>query len=196
MLKTFQRSPVAPIKSAATIRCPVLEIGRNSVIPSTTPRMSAYTSAVSAIQKLAYRRPESLRAVGRVVAGTAQQDAALRRGPRCEQLFGMLRPNHVVALGDEAEQRLLHLWREPDRVEAMLEHPIDGKVPVVPLRNSGKTVVRRDEDHSAHRSVRRELHGHPASQAAAENEDSLNINGRKAGRVVVLRERVGHEGNL
>ncbi len=38
---TLPRSSCAPSNELATIKCPVLEIGKNSVRPSTTPRMAA-----------------------------------------------------------------------------------------------------------------------------------------------------------
>jgi hypothetical protein len=37
-------SPVNPRSELATIRCPVEEIGRNSVSPSAMPRMAALSS--------------------------------------------------------------------------------------------------------------------------------------------------------
>src|SRR6185503_2970793 len=169
MLKTFQRSPVAPIRSAATIRCPVLAIGRNSVSPSTMPRISACSSGASATQKLLYCRPETRRAVGCIVAGATEQDPALRSAPGGEQPLGMLGRDHVVALGNEAQERRFHLRSDADRIEPMLQHPVDRQVPVVALRDRGKAVVWRHEDHPAQRPMRRELHGDPAPQAAAES---------------------------
>src|SRR5690348_8728256 len=49
ILKVSQRSPVAPVSSPARMRCPVLEIGRNSVTPSTTPRISAFSRSLIAL---------------------------------------------------------------------------------------------------------------------------------------------------
>jgi hypothetical protein len=41
---SLPRSSLKLSRSPARIRCPVLEIGRNSVKPSTTPRISAFRS--------------------------------------------------------------------------------------------------------------------------------------------------------
>src|SRR3954471_10924242 len=138
MLKTFQRSSFASSRSPARMRWPVLEIGRNSVSPSTMPRMTALIRMARSIfsllsKKLGYCRPESWHAVRTIVACPGQQQPAFRPGPGFIQPPGVLRRNDFVLLGRDAKKRRSDLRRELDRVEAVFEHQVDRHVPVIAL---------------------------------------------------------------
>jgi hypothetical protein len=58
--KSLPRSSLKLSRSPARIRCPVLEIGRNSVRPSTTPRMSALRSRMMSMKRLDVQCGKSL----------------------------------------------------------------------------------------------------------------------------------------
>src|SRR4051812_17260346 len=103
ILKTFQRSSFAPSKSPARIRCPVEEIGRNSVRPSTMPRTNA---SMRLAKELPDGLPECRHVVGAIVPRTAQLHPPLRSLPGIEQASGAGHGDDFVALGDDAEQ-----WR-------------------------------------------------------------------------------------
>src|SRR3954451_22944930 len=102
ILKTFQRSSFAPSKSPARMRCPVEEIGRNSVRPSTMPRMNA---SMRSDKELPDGLPECRHVVGAIVPRPVQLDPSLRSLPCVEQAPRMDCRDDFVALGDEAEER-------------------------------------------------------------------------------------------
>src|SRR5258705_202374 len=57
-------------------------------------------------KEFAYRGTESRTVVGAVMAGAAEDDFLLGAAPGGEQPFAVRRRNDLVALRDEAEQRL------------------------------------------------------------------------------------------
>jgi hypothetical protein len=46
---TLARVPLKPNRSPAMIKCPVLEMGKNSVNPSTMPRIRAFNRSIGSI---------------------------------------------------------------------------------------------------------------------------------------------------
>jgi hypothetical protein len=54
---TLLLASVKPSSEPARIRCPVLEIGRNSVRPSTMPIRAALTSSIRSNDVSAWQRP-------------------------------------------------------------------------------------------------------------------------------------------
>src|SRR5574340_1255688 len=94
------------MRSPARMRWPVLEIGRNSVRPSTMPRMNASIRLVILLsEKAADRRPEFGGAVGAIVPGASQLHPSFRPTPGVKKAPRMDYGNDFVALGDQTEQR-------------------------------------------------------------------------------------------
>ena len=77
--KSFAFSPVYPRSEPATIRCPVDETGRNSVRPSTMPRIAATTSEPSDITTGCH--PE--RSEGSAVATLSHADRLVKAASAC-----------------------------------------------------------------------------------------------------------------
>src|SRR3954471_11076673 len=123
MLNTCQRSSLAPRRSPARMRWPVLEIGRNSVRPSTTPRIRA--TRRSLIQKGVDASPVKRVSVDGVVAGFFQRDPALRSRPCGVEKLRMLGRDDAIAHRHQAEERDAERRRTRDGIEAVLEHPRD-----------------------------------------------------------------------
>jgi hypothetical protein len=65
--KAFPRSSLKSSKSPTKIRCPVLEIGKNSVKPSTTPKITAFNNKSRSIGKF-YRLQGKAREFGKIAA--------------------------------------------------------------------------------------------------------------------------------
>src|SRR5258706_443554 len=173
MLNTFQRSSLASSNSPARIRWPVLEIGRNSVRPSTTPRTRALRRSL--IQKGVDARPEFGMSVDVVVVSAFECDPAFRARPGVEKNLGMLGRNDAIAHADDAEQRRGDLRRTRERIEAMLEKPADGQVRIVTPADRHHAVERRDEDCRVDLTVGCKAHRDAAAEAAAGNVDLLRL---------------------
>src|SRR6185503_4528257 len=186
-LKTVQRSSLAPMRSAVRIRCPVLEIGRNSVMPSTTPRTTALRR--SFIQECVDASPVVGMCVDGVVARFFQRHPALRSGPRVEEKLGMLRRDDAIAACHETEKRRGDLRRERERIEAVPEQDADGQERIVTLADRHHAVERRDEDQRVDLALGGELHRDSAAQASSEHVDLLRLRREP----VVPEERVGDQ---
>src|SRR2546422_2238834 len=186
MSNTLPRSSFAPRRSLARIRCPVLEIGRNSVSPSTTPRISASRISICfprmRVRCRCYcaRRP-AVRPTASVPPGRIQPAR-------------MLGGNDLVLRRDKAEQRHGDLRRPADRVEAMLQHPIYREVRVMALCHFDQAVERRNQDHPGQRALCGQLHGYAATQAAAEKKHVVRF--QLPGGVFIPGEPVGGERRL
>src|SRR5262245_23554742 len=107
-----------PSSSVARIKCPVEETGRNSVTPSTMPRMMAMSSVDMEGRSLR-RRPRA-GTPGEAVAREAAQPFGADRGERsrrdCEGIeAGQLARNHVVAL--EHQPLVTGQWRTRQEAE-------------------------------------------------------------------------------
>src|SRR5262245_4973232 len=100
------------------MRWPVDEMGRNSVRPSTMPRMNA---SMRLDKKLPDRRPEFRRFVGAIVPRATQLHPPLRTLPGVVKALRMDYGHDLIVLGDEAEQRRSDGRSSPDRVERMPE---------------------------------------------------------------------------
>src|SRR5260221_9804222 len=96
-------------------------------------------------EELADRRPEHRVRVSRVVAGLLQNDLSLRPAPGFEQALAVHGWNHLVALGDQAQEWLLQRRRQRDRIEAVLEQQIYRQIPIVALGHRSQAVVGRCE---------------------------------------------------
>src|SRR5678815_427378 len=184
-LNTVERSSVAPIRSAARIRWPVLEIGRNSVRPSTTPRISALRRSL--IQECVDAPPEVGMCVDVVVVGAFEGDPALRARPGVVEKLGMFRRDDAIAHCDHAQQRRRNLRRAGKRIEAMLEEPADGQVRIVAPADRHQAVERRDEDRRIDLALGGKAHRDAAAEAAAENVDLLRLRSE----LVVPEQRIG-----
>src|SRR5688500_1866070 len=110
------------------MRWPVDEMGRNSVRPSTMPRMNA---SIKFDKKLPDGAPEGGRVVRAIVPCTFQRHPPLSPAPRLEKALRVDYRNHLVALGDEAEQRCGERRRMRQRIEPMPEHPAHRQVGIV-----------------------------------------------------------------
>src|SRR5919197_3573997 len=158
--KTLSRSPLAPSRSLTRMRCPVLEIGRNSVIPSTTPRINALmTSVPMRIEERLDAVPVRLLSVGVVMARALERDPALRTRPRIEEAFCVLGRNHFVARCNQAKERRADSRRKASRIEPMPEHPADRQIRVIALRHFDEAVVGRNEHHACYWPLGSEAYG-------------------------------------
>src|SRR4029079_907812 len=138
MLNTFQRSSLAPSSSPARIRCPVLEIGRDSVRASTVPSMPALRRMARSIfsllsEKRGYGLPERRHAIRTIVAGFGQQDPFLGPGPGVEEPPGVLGRDDLVVPGGDAKKRRRHPRRKLDRREPVAQEKIHRQVPEMAL---------------------------------------------------------------
>src|SRR5688572_6807839 len=139
-LNASQRSPVASSRSAARIRWPVLEIGRNSVSPSTMPRTTALSRRArsifsSLLEKARDGLPEGGDAVRTIVVRALQLDPLLRAAPGVVERPRALDRDHFVARGGNAEQRHRELPRPLSRIERVAQHEPHRQIRIVMLRH-------------------------------------------------------------
>src|SRR5437870_8654197 len=106
------------MRSPARIRWPVLETGRNSVRPSTRPRISA---SMRLDKKLPDGPPERRRVVGAIVPRVGQLHPPLGPFPGLEKPLRVDYGNDLIVRRYEAQQRRGDLRRALHRVERVLE---------------------------------------------------------------------------
>src|SRR2546423_8492622 len=160
------------MRSPARMRWPVDEIGRNSVRPSTMPRMSASSRLCNVVfQEISYALPELGSIVGAIVPRAAQLYPPFGAFPGVEKTLRMDHGDDLVALGAEAKQRRFDPRRALDGVEGVPQHPADRQIRVMVSGDIGQAVERRHEDYAAHRAGGGKLDGHAAAQAPPGNQD-------------------------
>src|SRR5207249_1198014 len=118
------------MRSPARMRWPVVETGRNSVRPSTMPRMSA---SMRLDKKLPDGPPEGRRVVRAIVPRAGQLHPPLRPFPGVVKALRVDYGNDFVVRRDQAQQRRGDLRRALDRVERVLEHQAHRKERVMVL---------------------------------------------------------------
>src|SRR5688572_32920009 len=107
-------------------------MGRNSVRPSTMPRISASSrSLIVLFQEAANRAPELRRVVGAIVPRARQLHPPFRPLPGVVKALRMDYGNDLVALGDQAQQRGGYARRVLRRLEAVLEQPAHRQIRIV-----------------------------------------------------------------
>src|SRR6185503_8716704 len=156
------------MRSPARMRWPVEEMGRNSVRPSTMPRMNASTRLD---KELPDGLPECGLVVGAIVPRAVELDPPLRSLPGFEKALRMDYGDDFVAPGDQAKERRGDARRLPERVERMPQHPAHRQVRVVMPRDARQAVVRRDQNHAVDLAGRRQLDDDPGAQASPEEND-------------------------
>src|SRR6185295_2171397 len=102
------------MRSPARMRWPVEETGRNSVRPSTMPRMNA---SMRLDKELPDGRPECGRVVGAIVPCALERHPPLRAPPGVEKAPRMDYGDDLIASGDQAKQRRGNRGRARERVE-------------------------------------------------------------------------------
>ena len=165
-----------PSRSPARIRWPVLEIGRNSVMPSTRPRISACSELVHGWvftrKSATFRQNSGWLSVVLWPASSSTQPA-LGPAPGLVQAARVHGRNHLVARPAMQSSGAVIPGARLDRVERMAQQQLDRQERVVVLGHFHQAVERGHEHHRLQRPLRGEEHRRAAAQAAAERDHLL-----------------------